>query len=229
MYRNMSFILCSCIILVFASCKKEYFRDTGTHKGVFAGNSVQYLGTNPLLFDTIAYVVNKSGLEEVLTKDQVTFFVPTDRAIKQAMDMLNDYRFTIGKDSAQMSNIPAVVWRKFLSRYIIRGKYMARDFARRDELKLEAFPGQFFETLDGFVMNIGLIYSSYGGVDAVGPRTLRLTYIYDLAEPTRGRVLSDVASSDLQTDNGVVHVLMDGHFFGFDTKDFIETAELYLN
>jgi len=229
MYRIISFMLCSCIILVFASCKKEYFKDTGTHKGIFAGNSAQYLGTNPLLFDTVAYVINKSGLEDVLAKEQVTFFVPTDRAVKFAMDALNDYRFTVGKDSAQMSNIPAGVWRKFLSRYIIRGKYMARDFARRDELKLEAFPGQYFETLDGFVMNIGLIYSNYGGVDAVGPRTLRLTYIKDLADPTRDRTLSDVASSDLQTDNGVVHVLMDGHLFGFDMTEFIETAELYLN
>jgi uncharacterized surface protein with fasciclin (FAS1) repeats len=229
MYRTISFLLCSCAILFFTACKKEYFADTGTHKGIFAGSSVQYLGTNAILFDTVAYVVEKSGLQDVLSKEKVTFFAPTDRAVKSAMDYLNDYRFRAGKDSAQLTDIPPAVWRKFLSRYIIRGKYMARDFARRDELKLEAFPGQYFETLDGFVMNIGLIFSSYGGVDAVGPRTLRVTFIRDLTNPTVSRILTDVASSDLQTDNGVVHVLMDGHVFGFDMEEFVETAELYLN
>ncbi|RFS25079.1 hypothetical protein DVR12_07800 [Chitinophaga silvatica] len=210
-----------------SSCKKDYYKDGGLANPKYNGSMYQYLEkSNTGLLDTIAYIVQRAGLKEVLEKEDVTFFCPTDQSIYTAMNALNGYRNRYYKDSLTLDQVPPIIWKKFLERYIIEGKHVAKQFARVDPNNIYAYPGINYISRNGFILNIGLIYQDYGGVEAVGARILRVTDIN--IDPSN--FLSNpwvlVASSDIQPTNGVLHVLKIIHTFGFrgDFTDAVEQA-----
>jgi hypothetical protein len=213
--------------LLMSACKKDYYIDGGLADPHYNGTIYDYLVKNPYLFDTIALIVEKAGLKEMLQSDSVTFFAPTDQSIGNAMAMLNEYRYIMVEDSAQISDIPGSVWRQFLMRYIMKGKHTANQFARVDPNNVYAYPGINYVMADGYILNIGLIYQDYNGVEAVGARALRLTDITYDPVTFRNNPSVMVASSDIQPTNGVIHALNIKHTFGF-RGDFIMTAEQVL-
>ncbi|WP_344978853.1 hypothetical protein [Compostibacter hankyongensis] len=213
------------ILLLGGSCTKDYFVNGGTADPHYDGSIYDYLANNPYYLDTVAWVVAHSSYKEILEKDSVTFFSFTDDAIRQAMDDLNDVRYYNVEDSVHLEDIPPEVWDHFLGMYIMRGRHLAKDFARVDPLNIYAYPGINYVMYNGYVMNIGLLYQDYNGVEAVGARILQLTDItYD---PTNFRNNSSirVASSDIQPVNGVLHVLNNHNIFGFRGGEFARVAE----
>lgn len=211
--------------LLFSACKKDYYIDGGLANPHYDGTIYDYLVKNPYLFDTIAYIVEKAGLKETLQNDSVTFFAPTDQSIGEAMDDLNFIRYVSVEDSVHLADIPGSVWRKYLERYILKGKYTANKFARIDPVNVYAYPGINYVMNSGYILNIGLVYQTYNDVEAVGARVLMLTDItFDpVTFNNNMRVL--VASSDIQPTNGVIHALSMRHVFGFRPGDFILAAE----
>lgn len=198
------------------SCKKDYYKDGGLANPKYNGSIYDYLkNSNTGLFDTITYIIEKAGLKETLQKEDVTFFCPTDQSVVDAMNQLNEYRYFSYKDSLQLEDIPASVWKKFLERYIIDGKYLAKQFARVDPNNIYAYPGINYVTRNGFILNIGLIYQNYGGVEAVGARIIRVTDINYNPTNFLQNPSVWVASSDIQPTNGILHVLKIIHTFGF--------------
>ena len=207
------------------SCKKEYYKDGGLANPKYNGSIFDYLQkSNTGLFDTVAYIIEKAGLKEKLDKEEVTFFCPTDESIVDAMNDLNTSRYFMYKDSLQLEDIPPVVWKKFLERYILDGKHLASQFARVDPNNIYAYPGINYITLNGFILNIGLIYQDYGGVEAVGARIIRVTDINVNPSDFLKNPSVIVASSDIQPTNGVLHVLKINHLFGF-RGDFVNVVE----
>ncbi|NSL87880.1 fasciclin domain-containing protein [Chitinophaga solisilvae] len=216
------------VSLLSSSCKKDYYIDGGLAEARYHGSIYSYLKNNPYLFDTIAHVVEKAGLRKMLESDTVTFFSPTDNVIGEAMNVLNEYRYINVEDSVHMDDISPEIWRRFLSRYIIRGRYEARQFARVDPKNIYAYPGINYVMESGYVLNIGLIYQDYNNVEAVGARILRLTDItFDPLNFTNNPSII-VATSDIQPDNGVLHVLNMRHTLGFRLEEFVRVAEQYL-
>lgn len=207
------------------SCKKEYFAGGNLQKGVFNISSYEFLKTKPFQFDTLVTVVELAGLKETIDKENVTFFAPTDHAIKKSMDMLNQMRYVESKDSIFIKDIPPYIWKKYLSEYIIRDKYLLKDIARYDPLQLNVYPGQYMASYNGYIMNLGVRFSDYQGTKDVGPRTVIFTNIGDIGNPLN--ISSEVATSDLQTTNGVIHVLNDNHVFGFSSFAFINDVQDY--
>ncbi|CAL1519703.1 fasciclin domain-containing protein [Chitinophaga sp. MM2321] len=211
--------------LLFSACKKDYYVDGGLAEPHYNGTIYDYLANNPYLFDTVAYVIERAGLKETLQHDSVTFFAPTDQSIKEAMDDLNFYRYITVEDSVHLADIDSTIWRKFLSRYIIRGKYPAKRFARIDPVNVYAYPGINYVMDDGYILNIGLIYQNYNNVEAVGARIILLTDItYDPATFTNNPAVT-VATSDILPVNGVLHVLNLSHTLGFRPNEFLTIAE----
>lgn len=211
--------------LLISSCKKDYYVDGGLADPHYNGTIYDYLANNPYLFDTIAYVVEKAGLKEMLENDSVTFFSPTDESIREAMNDLNEVRYALVEDSVHLEDIPAGVWKQFLERYIIRGKYPAKRFARIDPINVYAYPGINYVMENGYILNIGLVYENYNGVEAVGARTLRLTDItYDPVTYSNNPWVV-VASSDIEPTNGILHVLNIRHLLGFRPGEFFRIAE----
>ncbi|HEY9261384.1 fasciclin domain-containing protein [Chitinophaga sp.] len=210
--------------LLMSACKKDYYVDGGLADPHYNGTVYDYLVKNPYLFDTIAFIVEKAGLKDMLQNDSVTFFAPTDQSIGDALGQLNEYRYIMVEDSAHLSDIPGSVWRKFLMRYIMKGKHTANQFARVDPNNVYAYPGINYVMAEGYIVNIGLIYQNYNGVEAVGARVLRLTDITYDPVTYRNNPYVMVASSDIQPTNGVIHALNIKHTFGF-RGDFLNAAE----
>ncbi|PSL44385.1 fasciclin domain-containing protein [Chitinophaga niastensis] len=215
------------LMVLTLSCKKDnYYKDSGKQVGVYDIGAYDFLKARPLFFDTLINIIDSAGLQDVLQKETVTFFAPTNHAIKKTMDVLNSARYMQNKDSVYIRDIPGDIWKRFLSHYIFRGRYMLKDIARRDKLQLPVFPGQNMESYNGYIMNLGVQFSDYSKTKDVGPRTVVITAIGDLANPAG--ITNLVATSDLQCKNEVVHVLDDDHFFGFDAFAFTQAVQDYL-
>ncbi|MGX5818880.1 fasciclin domain-containing protein [Chitinophaga lutea] len=213
-----------CLVLLTQSCKKEYYVDGGVANPNYNGTIYDYLTEKTMYFDTLRRVVEHAGLKDMLNSDTVTFFAPSDEVLRQVLNDVNGRRFAAREDSVEFEDIDASVWREYLGRYIIKGKRLAGSFPRVSTSNINAFPGINYIMLDGYILNIGLEYTNYNGVEAVGPRVL---YLIDVAaDPTNYDNVPKVrvVSSDIQPKNGVVHVLSYSHIFGFRRGDFLRSA-----
>lgn len=222
-------LLLLCMVLFTQACKKDYYVDGGTANPHYKGTIYDYLTEKTMYFDTIRAIVELAGLKDMMTKQEVTFFSPTDDVIRVAMNLVNGSRFAAGKDSVKIADIGAEVWRKFLGMYIMKGKHVAGSFPRVMYSNINAFPGINYVMLDNYILNIGLEYTNYNGVEGVGPRILVVTDVTYDPRNFRNNPRVQVVSSDIQPTNGVVHALSASHPFGFRPGEFVRTATDYLN
>jgi uncharacterized surface protein with fasciclin (FAS1) repeats len=208
-------------VLALASCNKDYYTDTGKSDPNFNGTVMEYITQDTLYFDTLARIVKYAGLEQTLSKDEITFFAPPDPCFGKLLSIVNDYQLSVGKDSVtRFEQIKPEVWKYFLSMYLFSGKHLLKDYHQVDTLALDTYKGAMYETINGQTMNIGVIYN-----DAVndsirlkyqGYRQLMLSYIPDESRPLFLWVNAPVAASDIQPLNGVVHRLKYmAHIFSF--------------
>ncbi|WP_300596160.1 hypothetical protein [Niabella sp.] len=205
-----------CVLLALAACnKKEYFKDTGLQSGVFKEDIYEFLQQRPFLFDSLVQVIDRAGMKSVLQNESVTFFAPPDRSLMLLMNAVNGNRYAQGKDSLRISDIPGDIWRKYLARYIFKGRYMMNDISRVDFARAALYPGQNIESYDGYIMNMGVVYGAYSGTQDVGPRTIWLSAIGDNLTDLAKALTEPVATSNLQPKNGVMHALAGTAFFAY--------------
>ncbi|MFC3353269.1 fasciclin domain-containing protein [Sphingobacterium zeae] len=224
------------MILGVVACKKDDFIDTGVHNVKFDGTVWQYLETRPDLFDTLMVALKISKLDEVLKKEEVTFFAPPDPTILKAVWRLNRTLYVSGQDTiTKLEQIKPQVWRKYLGQYILKGKYLSKDFTQIDTINLAAYPGGVYKNYDGFDMNIGVLFNDVRSNDQVikyaGYRQLYFNFPYsitlpgDIQEYLTPFITAPVATSDIQPTNGVLHVLQfSKHTLGFVGSLFASEA-----
>lgn len=220
-------------LLGLSACQKEsdYYLDSGLANPYFSGTTVDYLNAKPFYFDTIAAIVNLAGMEDVFTSDTITFFAPTDLSVQLLIENTNTVLYTLGYDTIRtLQDVPQNIWRKYLSRYVFHGANQLKDYPQVDYDALQDYPGQSYLSWDGTPMNIGVVFNDASdGTNVVkyaGYRQLSITYIPDVSSPTSDWFPYYVASSNILTDNGVVHVLNALHdTFGFDLEEFVEDME----
>lgn len=239
-------ILLALIVLagMATACKKDYYLDTGLAKGRFDGSIIQYLESKPLYFDTLVQVIKLAGMQDILTKETVTFFAPPDMCFDSTLKITNRLLYADGKDTIrELSKVPAEVWRKTLGRYVFKGKNMLNDYPQLDPVYFATYPGQFYRSYYGDLMNIGVVYGSEGGAQYAGYRQLVISYTPDITFKPDNWLVADVASSNIEPDNGSVHVLRfaakeqkitedisirtPGHFFGFNPSEFYQLCKQY--
>jgi len=205
-------------ISTFSSCSKdEYYIDGGKANPKFDGTVMQYLESDPK-FDTIAQIVKLAGLEETFTKEDITFFAPTDEVVRRTIGLvntnlpnlsgrLNQRLFSANKDTIKvLSDVPSSIWRKYLLGYVMKGKFVLKDFPQLDPDLRQLFPGGFYFGYNGDLYNIGVVFNSANGVKYTGYRQLSFAFMPDPSNPSN-RTTGAVATSDVQPSNGVVHVL----------------------
>ncbi|TCC91969.1 hypothetical protein EZ428_09520 [Pedobacter frigiditerrae] len=221
--NKIVFLMLAGVLVLFAGCKKYYF-DSGVHEAKFDGTILQYLKSKPAFFDSTLRVIELAGMTDVVDKEQITFFAPPSGSIYKSIKRLNQYLKFNGKDTvSQLSQIKQSVWKNALSQYIFKGKNLLKDYPQRDTASYLAYPGQNYTSYAGRIMNVGVVFNDAGGVIYAGYRQLYLAYIPDLSNPQVSLVNIPVASSDIQPNNGVVHVLNKTKLnFGFNTDTFIE-------
>lgn len=222
-------LLACCLIMGVTACQKEdYFKNTGVLNPVYKGSSLDYLKEKGYQFDSLVKIVHLAGLDEVLDKGNVTFFAPGDSSIQQSIGFLNLELKTFGKDTvSDLSQVAPEVWRQTLSMYIFDGVHKVQDYPQLDLSSLPSFHGQAYTCYDSVrIMNIGAVYDDAAGVKYAGYRHLVLSYIPSYSAPLVNWIDAPVASSDIVTDNGVIHALRyTSHVFGFDVNKFISDAE----
>jgi hypothetical protein len=230
---NKNIAICGLFILAFTACKRDkYYKDGGLAQAKFPGNMVEYLDAHPVPFDTIAQIVRLAGLEEMFSKDTITFFAPDDEVIKNTIgtiytDGLNRALYFSGKDTVkELSEIDPAIWRKYLLQYVFRGANMLKDYPQIDFERVNIYPGALYYNLAGNVMNIGVKFGDANGIKYLGYRQLVLSYIPDISRPDDNWQTNDISSSDIQPTNGVVHALKpSGNYFGFNIYNFF--TEVY--
>lgn len=228
------------IIMVTSCTKDKYYIDGGKANPVFNGNMLQYLQSNAK-FDTIAQIIKLAEMEDVFKDDKITFFCPTDEVIRRTIGIvktggLNSLLFATGKDTIKtLSDIQPVIWQKYLSRYIYKGVYTLKDYPQLDFNLKPIYPGAFYYSYKNDLANIGVVYNSVNGVKYTGYRQLSISYLADPSNPDNF-ISAAVATSDIQPNNGVVHVLAlslgtnigevftspQANFFGFGSEFMLE-------
>jgi hypothetical protein len=210
------------LTLTISSCKKEYFIDGGPSKAEYDGTILQYLESHPK-FDSVAQIVKLAGLEDVFNNEEITFFAPTDEVIRRTIGQVNsdvDYLrnglnqnlFDLRKDTIRvLADVPSAIWRKYLMRYMFKGKYVLKDYPQLDFNLKPLYPGSFYRGYNDDLANIGVVYNSANGVAYTGYRQLSISYIPDPANP-QNFIAAAVASSDIQPKNGVIHALAISYF-----------------
>jgi hypothetical protein len=228
-YSGYFLLITAMAIVGLSSCQKskDYYLDSGLANPYFKGSIMDYLNAKPFYFDSVALVVKLAGMDSILNNDSVTFFAPTDRSILRLIRRANVELFTLRYDTIKiLQDVPSTIWRKYLSRYIFHGVNQLKDYPQIDYDLLLNYPGQGYLSWDGTPMNIGVVYHDDNGVKYVGYRQLSIAYIPDVSNPKSDWIVAYIASSNILTDNGVVHVLNDQHtYFGFSDNEFINDME----
>lgn len=208
-------------LVLLASCSKEYYEDGGLHEAKYDGTIMQFLKSRPELFDTLVQVIGYTKYAQLLDDPSanVTFFAPTNQSIMRSMLRLNEQLYFSGQDSTHsVSQVAPEVWEKFLGLYIYNEKYLLKDYPQVDTTNLLVYPGQGYISANGLAMNIGTFYNDVvsknsAGVEQVIKYAGYRQVIINYSNP--------VATSDIQPNNGVLHVLnFTKHTFGFYTYDF---------
>jgi hypothetical protein len=221
-------------LLVLTSCKRdEYYKDGGKAKADYPADMLQYLQDKAVPFDTIAQIVKLAGMEETFRKSDFTFFAPDDDVIKRTIGnnktrgSLNYFLFYSGRDTVKkLSDIDSAIWRKYLQRYMFKGINRLKDYPQIDFNLQNQYPGALYYAYSGDVENIGVIYGDANNIKYIGPRTLVISYIYDINDAQNAVFRNNVSSSDIKPTNGLVHTLQYNEaYFGFNENDFYQ--EIY--
>lgn len=211
-----------------ASCAKDdYYRDGGFANPNFDGNMLEYLESKPVEFDTIAQLIKLAGLDDELQSEDITFFTPSDREVKNLLGYvggygLNHYLYGLGKDTVRvLADVDSLIWKKHLQRHMFRGSNLLADYPQVDHNLREIYPGENYYSVNNTVLNIGVVHHDVNGVKYAGYRQLSISYIPDVSRPDEFWYTVMVSSSDIQPTNGVVHTLSkENAVFGFDTGEF---------
>jgi len=211
------------VIIIFSGCQKdEYYVDGGLANPLFDGSLIEYLESKPVEFDSLVQVIKIAGLEETFQSEDFTFFAPQDGSIKSligALDRggLNRRLYNEGKDTVKtLSDIDPIIWRKYLERHMFRGENKLMDYPQIDFGQQTIYPGQMYYSYNNSVSNIGVVYNDAGGIRYMGYRQLHISFIPDVSSPNSSWRTVRVASSDIEPNNGILHVLHVSGELGFD-------------
>lgn len=237
-FKKLSFAAFFLIgVLLLNSCKEdEYYIDGGKADSEYNGTILDYLKSKPLYFDTLTTVIKLAGLEKEFSDKEMTFFAPMDNSFRTLILNVNSTLFQVGKDTVKtLEEIEPAIWKKYLSMYMFKGSNRVIDYPQVDPGAKAMFPGQNYKSLSEDILNIGVFYNDVvtrkdgqetSRIKYAGYRQLYLSYIPNPAQPFDNWNTTRVSSSDIKPKNGVVHVLIANHSFGFDVSNFVQDVRL---
>jgi len=195
--------------ILLPACKK----DGGSYDSPDADkkiplNTYDYLKSKPGVFDSLVAVVDRLGLKQTLTDSAITLFAVTNQSFQLAVTNLNRLRKQTDKDPRFLSNIDREQLDTMVSYYIIRGKYLSDSLQLQDGLDL-------FSVRFGYPMHAKSTRASSSGFEKGGPEVI------DFSNTKRSKFVkfwssTTTGSNNIETTNGIVHVVTPDHIFGFD-------------
>lgn len=215
MKKKNSFIykwLVFCVFVLSTSCAKDagYYNPPATNSK-FNGTTLDYLKSKPGVFDSMLVALRRTGLEETLSDSAITLFAVTNPGFQLALTNLNNIRRINDRPAEYLLSINGAHLDTMVTQYIIRGVYPADSMTRQDGIYMNS-------VRYGYPTHARLINAASSGYITGGPKivqfsdTKRSQFVRDWVTTTTG-------SNNIETDNGIVHVIEADHIFGFD--DFI--------
>ena len=193
MMKKMIFIIS--VLISTVGCSTNWnFENTGLAEEHFDGNMYKYLKSDSYNWDSIRLIIERAELVPLFEGDEaITFMGPTNHSVRKWM---NSQGFT------RVNEIEKEVCIQMVKDHLFAGKILRDDIAWGQPVTQEA--GKVYTTLSGKEIWMCVLRDNYGSVIEGGAKVIYL----------RGRVATDVASSNIQPTNGVVHSLNYNYVFG---------------
>ena len=219
------------VLVILSSCKRDNYLTGGTlHNAKYNGTTYDFLkGQASGLFDTLLLLVDKAGLKDKLNQQGVSFFAPTDYAITNYLNrraiqeqVIDPFRkWTL--DSMIKHELP-----KFIDSF---DTYFVEKMLDYNNLTDNGAVYPTRKTGSKAVVSYEEItpdnpgYTQLGGNTNVSsnPRIIYYTFLFaPLTPPIVASKISPVEgtrvrvqTSGIQTNTGMVHVLMNQHILFF--------------
>jgi len=205
-------LLSLCSLLILSCAKDNGFYKHELQKTRFEGNIYEYLKSKPGVYDSLVKVIDRVGLEDVLSSSDVTVFAPTNESFRLALENLNNIRRKAEQPIEFLGNVQYEHLDTMMSQYIMRGNLPSDSLKNQD--------GSFlYDFRYGYRMHGKLVESYSSGYIYGGPSVIEFSDTKN-SPFLRNWVTTSTASIDIETNNGVVHVLSPDHVFGFN--DFVK-------
>ncbi len=159
------------------------------------------------LYDTLLYLLDKTGMAEKLKSGQYTFFAPQDFSISSAMENLNFTRKKRGElPNWTVDSVRTGVWDTLLHRYLVAGIYNLDSLRFGDGVTLT--------TPYGYEMSGRALGTAASGIENGSSMIIEFSDKNN-SRLTKFWVSTTTESTNLKTTNGMVHMITPKHVFGF--------------
>jgi len=191
------------------TCKKDGGdHDTGDANKKIPLNTYDYLKSKPGVFDSLVAVIDRLGLKETLTDSSITLFAVTNQSFQLAITNLNALRRQTDKDPLYLESVDRQQLDTMVSYYIIRGIYLSDSLQLQDGLDL-------FSVRFGYPMHATSTRASASGFEKGGPEVINFSNTKG-SKFLRFWSSTTTGSNNIETTNGIIHVVTPDHIFGFD-------------
>ena len=209
------------VAMVALSCKKsdDTYRNYQATGGNFSGNALQYLQSQPGVYDSMLFVMNRLGrIADTAATKEITLFAVTNRSLALALQNIIQARLDSipAMQPVSLATIDSTVLDTFLCRYFLQGKHLSEEIADlADGLFFPTITYKNFFTSDtSYTMQMQYTSTNASGYVGGGPKAI----IY--SDPkgsifTRYWIRVNTMTVDIKTSNAIVHLLPPGHDFGF--------------
>lgn len=191
--------------LIFPSCNDDYFTDGGLADGELNMTTYDFIKSRPDMFEKLIWVIDQNNLKEQINKDGTTFFPPKDQSIEEYLEKRD-------QESVQLDKLPQT---EIDTLGMKLKMYMFPYVIMRDDLSPKM---KEYVSVSDDLMGVTLKIEPYNEIPGFGPSTVILSGPAVIKEggTIAIRNNAEVATSDLESTNGAVHVLRHtGHIFGF--------------
>jgi uncharacterized surface protein with fasciclin (FAS1) repeats len=195
--------------LVQLSCKKNGGNfDAPQAGGKVPLNTYDYLKSKPGVFDSLVAAIDRLGLKETVADSNITLFAVTNQSFQLAVTNLNRLRRQTDKDPLYLGIVDRQQLDTMVCYYIIRGKYLSDSLQLQDGLDLSS-------VRFGYPMHGKSTRAAASGFEKGGPEVI------EFSNTKRSKFVkfwsnTNTGSNNIETTNGVVHVVSPDHIFGFD-------------
>lgn len=190
------------LVCLAVGCSKSQFIKTGTSNGRFDGSMLEYMEAHSYDWDSTVLMVYRAGDEMIQLFEgqnpdypEITFFGPTNHSIR---------RYMLRNNIARVEDMTPEFCEDILKRHVIAGKMWRDSIPRGIASQTNALigtGGQTYTTLAGTDIWVFSYALEWQGVEGAGAVVL---YVTSLDKQIKN---IDVASTNIEPDNGLVHSL----------------------
>ena len=203
-------LLVGVFVSIFIGCTKYNSIDTGLAQKKFTGNMYEYLHSDSYNWDSLLMFIDYLGLEEYFTGkkagyEEITFFGPTNHSIRRKIYDKFTWSPTWQKVYVYHSVKEFIegegeeYCRQLILSHIVKGKYEVKDIPRGTDDEKES--GLIFTSASGTKFRVYSFQEPYEKTPKAGPVVL---YVRG-GKSMNNKI--DVASTDIEPTNGIVHSL----------------------